>query len=107
MSLISATHWVWSEYEPGFHAGETRVFGTLQAARMWAVSVVPDCVTTNDCYWRDTARGEHVDFTLLSRPRRPYSFTRGRCLPRNVRPAGCYKARVIIVPSCGELGWAP
>ncbi len=103
MSLISATHWVKSKHESGFHAGETRTFGSKSAAVAWAESVVPECVTTRDCYWRDTARAEHVEFTSVRRGSRPNNH--GRYWRSSYAPAGRFDARVILVPSVGELGY--
>lgn len=105
MSLISATHWARDAYEPGFYARETRVFGTKQAALAWAESVVPECITTSGCYWRDTARAEHVEFTDVRRGSQPNSH--GRFWRTSYAPAGRYEAPVVLVPSVGELGWTP
>jgi hypothetical protein len=104
MSIISATHWAKDPYEPGFFARETRTFGTLRAATMWAESVVPPIVTTNGTYWRDTARGEHVDFTRIERAK---NRSNGRWWRARMSPAGSYDAPVRLVPSVGELGWTP
>jgi hypothetical protein len=107
MALISATHWARDPYEPGLFARETRTFGTLTAARAWATTVVAPIVTTNDIYWRDVARGDHVEFTRTRRSRLSYGFTRGRMLRHTHAPAGRYDSPVHLVPSVGELGWTP
>lgn len=101
MATISATHWTPSE-AGGFEARETRTFGTTQAARLWAASVVPVTVTTTGCYWRDCARAGHVEFTRVA-PKGNRSH--GRFWRSRMSPAGRYDAPVSIVPSVGELGY--
>lgn len=107
MSIIIATHYVRSPYERCLEAGETRRFGTRAAAVAWARSVLPPIVTTNDCYWRDVGRGESVELSTERPSRLGYGFTRGRCRAKSTTPAGTVEARVVLVPSVGELGWTP
>lgn len=99
--LTIATHYVYS-YGEGWTAGETRRFGTKRAATAWAKSKLPPCFTTRDCYWRDTARVDHVELTEVLRDRGQYWFGKGQ----SYRPAGQVSPEVILVPSCGELGYA-
>lgn len=103
--LTIATHYVYS-YGEGWTAGETRKFGTKRAATAWAKSKLPPCVTTRDCYWRDTARVDHVELTTVKPSRLSYGFTRGRCSDKSMQAAGTISPEVILVPSCGELGYA-
>jgi hypothetical protein len=101
--LTIATHYVYS-YGEGWDAGETRRFGTKRAATAWAKSKLPPCVTTRDCYWRDTARTDHVELTERYAGKRPSN--KGRFWRNSYRPAGRIDPEVILVPSCGELGFA-
>jgi hypothetical protein len=107
MSLIIATHWARNPYERCLEARETRRFGNMTAAKAWAASVLPDIVTTNDCYWRDVGRGESVELTIEVPSRLPYSFTRGRQSSKNRQAMGSVESKVVVVPSVGELGWTP
>lgn len=104
MSLISATWYARCPDELGWYARETRSFGNERVARMWAAQVVPSVVTTRANYWRDTARGEWVEFTRIA-PRGPRSH--GRWWRARFSPAGYYYAPVALVPSVGELGVTP
>ena len=103
MSLISATHW--ARVDGGLEAVETRTFGNEKTARMWASDVLGTITTTNGTYWRDTGRMGHVELTETRRASSSYSFTRGRCGKRDMRPAGQVEPKVVIVPSVGELGY--
>jgi hypothetical protein len=106
MSLIIATHWARSPYERCLEVKETRQFGTRKAAEMWANSVLPPVVTTNDCYWRDIGMSGSVTLypssprSMRNNPRRRSGFW-----ARN--PPMTVEAEVVIVPSVGELGWTP
>lgn len=77
---------------------ESRVFGTERAAELWAASILPTTVTTNDCYHRDVGRAPSV--RLETDIGRAADNLRGSFV-RYI------EAPVRIVPSVGELGWSP
>jgi hypothetical protein len=103
--ITIATRWERSKSEPCLEAVETRRFGSRSAALSWAKSVLEPIVTTNDCYHRDVGRAGHVELTSQRSSRLSYSFTRGRCSSKSLTAAGHVSPEVIIVPSCGELGY--
>lgn len=82
------------EYGEGHTGVETRTFGTLKHAEMWARRVLPEGVTTTrDRYWQDMARISWVDVHRIQ---------------KGVRSTSCvaqFAPTMTIVPSVGELGY--
>ncbi len=111
--LYSATHHIYSPTY-GHLCGETRTFGSLKAARLWARSVLPESHQVSDeNYHRDMSRcstvsiqssktiryledtGERVSDDA---PLYPYTYTKP-VFRTTVYP------RIDIVPSVGQLGY--
>jgi hypothetical protein len=91
--MIRATVYARSQYNPCFEAGESRTFGTERAAELWAASVLPPTVTTNDCYHRDVGRAPSVRLARVD------GNGESKTLLRYV------EAPVVIHRSVGELGY--
>jgi hypothetical protein len=108
--LYSATHHIYSPTH-GHSCGETRTFGSLKAARLWAKSVLPESHQVSDeDYHRDMGRCSTVDIRS------------SKCWPVSTKAvwsddpgyfdtyiAYAHKEtvypRIDIVPSVGQLGY--
>lgn len=100
--LYSATHHVYSPTN-GHDCGETRTFGSLKAARMWAQSVLPQRHQVSDeNYHRDMGRCSTVNITS-NKTRIAYHYD-GESYNRHIVRTTVYP-RIDIVPSVGQLGY--
>jgi hypothetical protein len=100
--LYSATHHTYSATN-GHDVGETRTFGSLKAARMWAASVLPPSVQVSDeNYWSDLGRCSTVDITS-SATKVVESYDGETYTVPDFRTT--VYPRIDVVPSVGQLGY--
>lgn len=104
--LYSATHHIYSPTH-GHSCGETRTFGSLKAARLWARSVLPESHQVSDeNYHVDMGRCSTV--SIESSKTRTYTESDGRydtyTYTKPVFRTTVYP-RIDIVPSVGQLGY--
>lgn len=90
MRTIKVTIWRPSKTEPGImHPAESFTCGSWSQARREAERRMGTLYTTRGCYHRDVRRAPHAE------------------LERRGRRKQIVSQPVEIVPSVGELGWAP
>lgn len=114
--LYTATHNVYSNVS-GHSTGETRVFGSLKAARKWARDILPATASVSDeNYHRDMARMSMVSIKSNRTVRRLeetgqkvkdnaplyplYPYTHRPYLYREM-----VTPEIHVVPSVGQLGY--
>ena len=108
--LYSATHHIYSRTD-GHSCGETRTFGSLKAARLWAKSILPESHQVSDeDYHRDMGRCSTVDIRsvgkdlIVSPQTDPDHIDYFTPYMRHTFRTTVYP-RIDIVPSVGQLGY--